>query len=224
MKSIIWFKLNQKNPFLYFGGVGLLCVFSLVIYLKMQIPFMNLVAVFPIVAIFFAFICGFSNNLFILSENVFSTSLTIKKIWGATAMFATFVGGIFAEIILIITWFVIGVEAVESTWIYVVFNVVSIFISFVWILISTIHYASFAKGLQYLSSLFSLGYFAFLFAVHSIVKILNFSLINLLLITFIGIVLCLLSIFIINKCSNKEKLVINTGMEFVSELSELELD
>lgn len=70
----------------------------------------------------------------------------------------------------------------------------------------------------------SFGYFAFPFTVHLVIKYLEINLINFLLLIFIGVVLFLLSNIIINKFSNKEKLIINTGIEFANELSEIELD
>lgn len=214
MKSIFWLKLKNKKFIKTLLLVMVISIIAFIIYIKLGVSINSIIGFFPIVPVLLIHLFSFNYDIFSMSENILSTTISIKKIWQANSIFSTVLGYLMGEIIIIGGIIYIGYQSGinGANILSIGMNIINLFTCIVLILLCTMYYANYSKSLQYISSIFSLSHFCIPFFFPKLVEQIEINIPNIVII--VGLqVICFSITSLIMKTSSKEKFIINSAKE-----------
>jgi len=177
------------------------------------------------VSIFITSIFSYDVSILALSETLLATSIELTDIWHSQAKYVTILGWIIGELIVLISGICIyrSWEINEYTLlIAIIGNLLSLYLGFNWIKISTLHYANYSKSLQLFSSIFSFVYLVMIFSLPTWIKPMNLTPWTILIILALCLLFYLVSSFIMKKYRNNENFIINTTTQLQKIITEVE--
>ncbi len=215
MNSYVWFKIHDKT-FIKSTGISIvLSSIAFYLYVYMGLPIRNLIAIFPLITVSIGTMFSFNYEIFSLSENIYATPISVRKLWKMNCIYGTVLGYILGEVVLISGLLILGEHngALTGQWIPWTLNLINMGSAAGLISLSTIHYATYSKALQWIASIFSLSFAAFPFLLPAIsVRI------SLRPVTPVFVVILIIVMLVISNAfmllSDQEKVIINTSKEF----------